>query len=309
MKRLLPIFLLALGPSAFALDGFELRPNAQVTSAGVFLDEIASGINGAVPHLRVAAAPRPGQSLTVPRRQIEATLARMSEAASTNFSGALQVQVTRRTRLLEEDELRLLLSAQLQAGYIRDRGELELRFARPWTPVPIPDEPLKLKILDLPTSGVAPLFVCRFELAATNETTGPWQVSMQAKVWREIWTSRTALRRGTLLADADLIRERHDVLTLREAPADFAAPDPGLELGENVTAHAPLPARSLKVKPAVRRGQAVEALVVDGALAITMKVEALEDGIPGQLIRIRNPQTKRELKGKVQNEQTILVSL
>jgi flagella basal body P-ring formation protein FlgA len=40
-----------------------------------------------------------------------------------------------------------------------------------------------------------------------------------------------------------------------------------------------------------------------------MKVEVLEDGVPGQVIRIRNPQTRRELRGKVQNEQTVVVSL
>jgi len=68
-------------------------------------------------------------------------------------------------------------------------------------------------------------------------------------------------------------------------------------------------ARSLKITPVVRRGQSIDAMVVDGALEVSIKVEALEDGIPGQTIRLRNPQTKRELRGKVQNEQTILVNL
>jgi flagella basal body P-ring formation protein FlgA len=40
-----------------------------------------------------------------------------------------------------------------------------------------------------------------------------------------------------------------------------------------------------------------------------MKVDVLEDGATGQVIRIRNPQTRRELRGKVQDEQTILISL
>jgi flagella basal body P-ring formation protein FlgA len=40
-----------------------------------------------------------------------------------------------------------------------------------------------------------------------------------------------------------------------------------------------------------------------------MKVEVLEDGAPGQIIRARNPISRRDVSGKVLNEQTILVTL
>jgi flagella basal body P-ring formation protein FlgA len=38
-------------------------------------------------------------------------------------------------------------------------------------------------------------------------------------------------------------------------------------------------------------------------------VEVLEDGSPGQIVRARNEQSLRDIRGKVLNEQTILVSL
>jgi flagella basal body P-ring formation protein FlgA len=38
-------------------------------------------------------------------------------------------------------------------------------------------------------------------------------------------------------------------------------------------------------------------------------VEILEDGLPGQTVRIRNLKSKREFRGKVQNEETIHVTL
>jgi flagella basal body P-ring formation protein FlgA len=308
MKFIAAILIFAAA-RVFALDAFQLQPQAQVIGAGVFLDEIATSATTVTPHVRVAAAPRFGQALTLSRRQVEAVLARTPEASFTNCLGAEQVRVTRRARLLEEEELKLLLTSQLQQDSIKDRGELELRMARPWTTTSVPDEPLTMNIVELPNSGVSPLFVCRFELNTTNETVGAWQVSLSAKVWREVWTSRMALRRGVSLAEADLVRERRDVLTVRDALADFAVADPSIETSEYVAANVPLLTRSLKIKTVVRRGQNVEAMVIDGALAVSMKVEVLEDGIPGQTIRIRNPQTKREFRGKVQNEQTIIVSL
>jgi flagella basal body P-ring formation protein FlgA len=309
VTRLAFILLLVVGTNVLALDAFQLQPQAQVSGGGVFLDEIVTSTNAVAPHVRVSTAPRFGQVLMLSRKQIEVVLSRASNIAFTNCLGAEQVRVTRRARLLEEEELKLLLTAQLQQDVIKDRGELELRMARPWTATSVPDESLTMKIVELPASGVSPLFVCRFELSTTNETVGAWQVSLSAKMSREVWISRAALRRGVLLADADLLRERRDVLTVRDALADFAVADPSVETSEYIAPNVPLLARSLKIKPAVRRGQSVEAMVVDGALEVSMKVEVLEDGIPGQMIRIRNPQTKRELRGKVQNEQTILVTL
>lgn len=309
MIRFFLTLILVAGARLSASDTYQLLPHAQAGGAGVFLDEIVTSTNAVVPHVRVGTSPRLGQTAQFSRQQIVAVLSRVGELAFTNCTGAEHVRITRRVRSLEEDELKVLLTTILQGEVIKERGELELRLARPWIAASVPDEPLTLKILDLPASGPSALFVCRFELSTSNETVGTWQVSLHAKLWREVWLSRTALRRGLLLADAELIRERRDVLSVREALADFDRADASMEIAEYIAPNAPLLLRSLKVKPAMRRGQSAEALVVDGALAISMKVEVLEDGIPGQTIRVRNPQTKRELRGKIQNEQTILVSL
>jgi flagella basal body P-ring formation protein FlgA len=59
----------------------------------------------------------------------------------------------------------------------------------------------------------------------------------------------------------------------------------------------------------VRRGQSVEAIARSGALSVSMRVEAMEEGAPGQLIRIRNPQSRREMRGKVQDENTVVIPL
>jgi flagellar basal body P-ring formation protein FlgA len=212
-------------------------------------------------------------------------------------------------RAFAESDLLELLSSTLQESYVGDRGELELRLTRPWDTVNVPDEPLVLKVLDMPTAGVTPSFIVRFELCTTNETLGTWQTAVRAYVWREVWVAHTTLKRGQALADADVERERRDVLTVREPLADFTAGDPTLELADSVRQGGILLARSLEPRPVIHRGQSAEALVQDGALTVSMKVQALEDGAPGQIIRARNPVSRRDVTGKVLDEQTILVSL
>ena len=59
----------------------------------------------------------------------------------------------------------------------------------------------------------------------------------------------------------------------------------------------------------VFRGHLLDAIVQEGGLVISVKVEALENGAPGQTVRVRNLNSKREFRGKVQNEETVIVGL
>jgi flagella basal body P-ring formation protein FlgA len=197
----------------------------------------------------------------------------------------------------------------LQQDYVKDKGELELHITQPWVTRNFTNEPLALKILELPTMGVTSSFIVRFELFAGDKSVGSWQVPVQAHVWREAWVAHSMLKRGDSIADADLARERRDLLTIHEPLAEFSPGDSTLEIAEPVGVGAPLFARSVKQVPVVHRGQMVTALIDDGSLSVQMKVEVLEDGSPGQIVRARNQQSLRDIRGKVLNEQTILVSL
>jgi len=212
-------------------------------------------------------------------------------------------------RALAESDILALLTDSLQADYVKDRGDLELRFTRPWKTFNVPNEPLTVKVLELPTAGVAPSFIVRFELHTVDRCIGTYTAALQAHVWREIWVAHSTLKRGDAISDADVVRERRDVLNIHDALADFMAGDLNLQLSESVQANAPLLARMVKARTVIRRGQATDAVIQDGSLSISMKVEALEDGAPGDFIHVRNPVTHRDLSGKVLNEQTILISL
>jgi flagella basal body P-ring formation protein FlgA len=212
-------------------------------------------------------------------------------------------------RAFTESDLLTLLTATLQRDYVKDRGELELICKQPWPEPRLPDAPLTVKILELPTAGVTPSFIVRFQLCTAQESLGTWQTTMQARVWRTVWVAHSNLRRGEWINNADILHERYDVLNVRDALAEFSAADPNLELAAPVAAGAPLLARAVKPRTVIHRGQIANALVQDGRLSISTKVEALEDGAPGEIIRARNPVSSRNLSGKVLDDQTILISL
>jgi len=148
-------------------------------------------------------------------------------------------------RVLEQAELTTLLTQTLQQEYVKDRGELELKLTQPWKDKKISDAPITVKITEMPTMGVVPSFIVRFELRNADGTIGTWQLPVQAHVWREAWVAHSMLKRGDSLADADITRERRDMLLMHEPLAELPDNRSTLEIAEPLGINAPLLARSV----------------------------------------------------------------
>ena len=290
-------------------SSLQLASVAQVTGDGVFLQQVVKSTQP-LPALRLCDAPQMGATLELSRSQVNNLLAVAApNLTTTNWTGADSINISRRTRTLNEANLVALLTTSLQQDYVKDRGELEINLTQPWDAAVVPDEPLTVKVLELPTEGVTRSFIVRFQLCTASEIAGTWDATVQAHIWRNVWVAHSDLLRGELLADADVVQDRRDILTAHEPLADFSPGDSTLELADSVHADTILFARDLKLRAIIHRGQVADAVVQDGTLNVTAKVQALEDGAPGQLIRARNVASQRDLTGKVLDDHTIEISL
>ena len=290
------------------LPPLEIKAVALVSGDGFFLSDAVTSSQPLLA-VRLADAPALGKNLTYTRAQLADLIAAAAPALGTNFTGAETIKISRRTRTLGDAGLLELLTTTLQNNYIKDRGQLELHLAQPWTALVLPDEPLLLDVQELPSLGVTPRFIVRFALRTSHETLGTWQVGIQASVWREVWVSSGQLARGDSVNLQLLSRERRDVLALRDNVADLSGSLEALEFAEPVPAGVPLLARMVKPRTVIHRGQRVDALVQDGVMSLKTKVEALEDGAPGQYVHARNLQSRRDMSGKVLDDRTILITL
>jgi flagella basal body P-ring formation protein FlgA len=306
------VFLFAFAASLHSSDvvnSLQLTSFAQVDGEGVFLQQIIQSA-APLPTVRLCDSPAFGKELELSRAQVNDLIAAAApDLATTNWDGSDAIRITRRSRVFAEDQLLSLLATTLQRDYVKDRGELELNLTQPWSSPLLPAEPLTVKILELPTAGVTSSFIIRFELCTAHETLGSWQASLQAHVWRDVWVANSALHRGEPVAEADIVHERHDILSVRDPLADFTAGDDSLEISTYVAENTPLLARDVRPKAVIHRGQTADATLEDGALSITLKVVALEDGAPGQIIQLRNPVSQRSLTGKVVDDQNISITL
>ena len=287
-----------------------VRGEVVAGSQGVRLgDLLVAPLPDGVEDVMVAEAPAFAKTNILDRARVLELLARKASSFSTHWVCPEQVRITRKHRMLEEADLLKLLTDRMQKELVRDTGELELAAVRPWTPVAVPDDGIRVKVTEVPVTGINPNFVARFEVSTAREVIGQWQLQVTAKIWKDMLVTLSAARRGQLLKDTDIRTERRDLLAFREPLPVELATEPTLEFKEMTMPNQVILARSVRAKPVILRGRFVDAALQSGTLQVSLKVEALEDGAVGQTIKVRNPQTRKEFFGKVQSDQFIVVPL
>jgi flagella basal body P-ring formation protein FlgA len=71
----------------------------------------------------------------------------------------------------------------------------------------------------------------------------------------------------------------------------------------------PLTERHVRLRPLVKRRQVVDAFYRSGSISIIMKVEVMEEGVGGQIIRVRNIISRRILNARVLGEGSVTIVL
>ena len=186
-------------------------------------------------------------------------------------------------------------------------GELKLTLAQPWKELKMPASDFAVTIVEAPASGVAGTFVVRAKITSSGETVTELPVSLRAQLWQEVWTASSRLERGQPLDRSLLSTTRVDSLRERQPPL-FSEIDPSnFEVAQTITASRALTRRDVIPRPLIRKGRVVEVIAQQGQLAITMKALALESGASGDLIKLRNIESRKEFTGQILDENKVQV--
>jgi len=176
------------------------------------------------------------------------------------------------------------------------------------------DPRLNLPACEQPLS-VAPLAGQR---RAGNATFGvrcdgarPWTVYVPVRIasTTTVMTAATALARGTVLKESDLVPIQRDTATLPHGYFTRAEDLVGMELRRPLRPGEIVSQAAVTVAAVVARGQQVLLVVDDGAVTVSMKGEALEDGAPGERIQVRNLSSRRVIQGEVLDRHRVKVAL
>ena len=193
------------------------------------------------------------------------------------------------------------------SAHLSLKGELKLTLAQPWKVLKLPAEDFTVAIPEIPTGGITGTFLLRAKIMSGGDLVSDVQVSVRAQLLQDVWTATSRLERGQALDRSLLATSKVDVL--REGqPQLLAEVDPTtLEIAQTVNASRPLSRRDVIERPLVRRGQVVEVVGRQGMLAISMKALAMENGAKGELIKLRNLESRKEFSGQILNENKVQI--
>lgn len=200
----------------------------------------------------------------------------------------------------------LALVARDLTDHFRLEGDLQLELVRPWTPPAATAAKWDVVVAEYPNL-VSPTLYLRCRVLADGAVADDATLVLRASLWRDAWYSRQPLAAGSIFNPALLESRRVDALRDRSAlPA--SAGDRSFVFTSQVPADRLLTWRDLTRRPWVHRGEVIDVEAADGGLIVTLKALAMENGGEGDIVTVRNLESKKDISALVVAENKVRVS-
>jgi flagella basal body P-ring formation protein FlgA len=209
-------------------------------------------------------------------------------------------------RTMSGEELAGLLETSLRNLWKVQDGTLTVEFERNLPAISLPTGEPTLRWMtqiQQPNRRIYP----QFEIRVDDQVAASLAIPIRVKWVREVWITDSAIASQVAISATTLQRQSLDVLSLNGSAwsGDPAADD--WMTASPIPAGAVLLERSLRRRPAIRRGDTISARLEEGALSVEFQAIALEDGFKGGTLKFRSALKPVELKGKVINETIVVV--
>jgi flagella basal body P-ring formation protein FlgA len=211
------------------------------------------------------------------------------------------------TMMLTPEWLTQQIAKSLRDAYQHLEGDMEVELARSKPAVEIPKGEPYLELSSLPTGGLRSRVLLRYDLKINEQVVHSDTVPVVVKLHQEVFVANRRLERKEPVMLDDLTLTTMDVLSSRDKPIHPSTDLSMYEFNYTILEGTVLSERYLRLSPAVHRGDRVTGWIKRGLLEINLKLEALEEGAPGQMIRLKNPSNRKTLRGIVQDENTIII--
>ena len=224
-------------------------------------------------------------------------------ASSMTSYGATTARQVPATKLIP------MIAEALSKSLEIDQGKLVLEPSREMTPVSVPKDTvnISIKLITQPYTRPTSFMKAQYTVVADGLPTGTHTSYFKAQLIQDVWIAQKVAQRGTTLGETKLIKKKTDVINLRDGVWS-GNPDKTLQFITTVSAGAVIQERHLRRTPAIYRNQTVEAVLQHKTLEIRLRVLALEDGAPGDVIRLRNTRSSKEIRGRVINSREVKIN-
>jgi flagella basal body P-ring formation protein FlgA len=172
------------------------------------------------------------------------------------------------------------------------------------------DKRLSFNECDVPLSATNPSSISgtRLTVAVSCQGSSTWTVyvPVEVKRFRKVVTAAKTLKRGQKISSSDLAIVEVDVNRLRDEIFTDADEIVGSTVRRRITQNTAITSRNICF---VCKGNPVTISVQSEALSVQAKGVALMDGAVGDLIKVRNKQTRKEIEAVVGQNGDVFIYL
>jgi flagella basal body P-ring formation protein FlgA len=202
---------------------------------------------------------------------------------------------------LLEKKMASVLSHRYQAP-----GLVLARLSREWKPFDVPvDWEFKFQ-QSIPDELSANAFV-RFSISSDGHEFGEWGYPVKCSQMVDVAVAKVPLNRGNLITPDLFSSSAMDALGSGANCVLSDARLNGYQVASNLKPGTVLKWNHLSKVTLVRKGQVVNVFASGKGIFVEMKGQAMEDGVEGSFVRIKNISSNREFQAKVLNENSVKV--
>ncbi len=303
--------VIAMTAAEAAGDTIRVRESAYVKGPKVLLGDVAevSGEHAELLSvLEVTPAALPGAA-----KRIDAALlrARIVEAGlnpdDMAFVGPQRTTAT---------TLHLDITKEMLGESLREFVEMEMPWGLDDTVVDVippaqdytvPDGQLEITWRPNPRYGYVGMGAFRGEVVVDGKVQKTFFAKAKVETYQEVLVAAREIKRGDVFSDRNVRYEKHALSTVEAGAFREVFELDGMVARSTILPGQVVTERKVTMPRLVKRNQLVQVETRIGALVIQTRAQAMSDGIVGEVLTCRNPQSKEQFTGVLRRDGVVVV--
>jgi flagella basal body P-ring formation protein FlgA len=187
-------------------------------------------------------------------------------------------------------------------------GKIVTFVTRKWKPVDVSSSFL-IKISDCSPDELGSSMFVRFSIWDEGNLIGDFAEPLRVGQYIDVFFSKSPLIRGVRLDSTQLEKKPVDILKQYAGAVPANSKLNGYQLASNIKSNTPIKWNNLSKLNLVKKGQVVDVFASGNGIYVTMKGMALENGVEGGIVTVRNLSSDKKFQAKVLNENSVKVHL
>ena len=309
---LLLMFLPAVSHGSEDVISIKLRSAADVTGGKVSLGDIAdiSGGNDDViemlSEITVCHSLAPGARKALLPRDIETELLRNRiNLRYVRINGESQVIVSHKSTNVTSEELKEVVLDYVYEHMPWEKDEVVIELTRVLPAVSLPDKSVEYSVTRVSGSKYVGFSQFVLRIFSNGELKHRFVVGVNIRVFKDVVVSSRQLGRRSIIRNGDIEVQKRELKDTNKTPFLSVSEIVGKRLKTSIPANRILYQSSVEEAPLITRDQYVTIRGKMGAVCVTTRGRAIEEGKSGEFIQVKNLASGKIVIAKVTSPEIV----